>query len=80
MEFTVHLTLSESEARALDALTSYGIKAFLETFYKHLGQDCLKPYEDGLTSLFSSIDSQLPPHLKRIDNTRKLFQEQNPNK
>ncbi len=79
MGFTVYLELSESEARALQAITTFSSKDFLEVFYKSLGQSNLKPHEDGLISLFETIRKELPAHLARIDTTRKVFKTNNPN-
>lgn len=80
MGFDVYLKLTESEARALDALVGYGHKAFLEVFYKHMGECYMKPNEKGLISLFESVRDKVPAHLSRIDKTRKTFQENNPNR
>lgn len=75
MTFEVTLDLSEAEARGLEGITKYGSSAFLEVFYRQLGKSYLKPYEEGIISLFDTIRSQLPPHLSRIDDTRKTFQK-----
>ncbi len=69
----VQLVLTESEARALLALTVYGDKSFLDVFYKNMGQDALKPHENGLKSLFSVVAEELPKHLRRADDTRGLW-------
>ena len=79
MGFEVFLQLTEAETRALNSLTVYGHKSFLEMFYKHLGEGYLMPHEEGLISLFESIGQQLPKHISRIDKTRKVFKENNPN-
>lgn len=73
IDFKVFLKLNEPEARALAALTTYGDKAFLEMFYKTLGKSYLEPHESGLKSLFKSIDRNLPKHLERMEETRKIF-------
>ena len=73
MELTVTLVLPEGEARALVEITKYGAKAFLRGYYKQLGRSYLEPYESDVKSLFSSIGTQLPPHLRRADNARKVF-------
>lgn len=62
--FTFELTLSEEEARALNALTSYGAESFLSFFYKSLGKTFLEKHEDGLRELFSNIDTVLNPLLE----------------
>lgn len=79
MGFEVYLRLSESEARALDALTAYGYKEFIKVFYEHLGKNYMQPHERGLQSLFESVKAEIPKHLSRIDKARKVFQESNPN-
>lgn len=75
MEFTVLMKLTEGEARALDALVSYGHKAFLEVFYEKLGRHYMQPYEKDLISLFDSIHSNIPKHLQKIDKARKVFEQ-----
>lgn len=74
-EVTLTLQLSESEARALHALTEYSTKSFLEYFYANLGRSCLEPNEKGLVSLFESVRKEIPFHLSKIDETRKLWNE-----
>jgi hypothetical protein len=41
MVFSVHLTLTEEEARALVGLQVYGDDAFIKTFYEKLGKTYL---------------------------------------
>lgn len=53
------LELNEEEAKALNALTLYGTDSFLNMFYKQLGKHYLKPYENGLRSLFDGISDNL---------------------
>lgn len=71
--FEIALVLNESEARALEALTGYDIKDFIQTFYEHLGRNYLEPHETGLRSLFSTIRTELNTHLKRADKAREAF-------
>lgn len=73
MQFKITLELTESEARALNELTKYGAKAFLEVFYTHLGKSGLQPFENGVKALFNTASTQLPQHFNRIDKTRKVF-------
>ena len=70
------LELDEEELRALDALAGYGIKPFLEVFYKSLGKAYLQPHEDGLRRLFETIRRDVPPALRRVDNARELLSQQ----
>lgn len=74
VELQVHFTLTESEARALDALAGYNDETFLDFFYKNLGRYYLQPHEAGLRSLFQSIRASIPPILKRTDDARKVFE------
>lgn len=66
----VKLTLSEEEAKALNAITVYGADKFLEIFYQHLGKTYLEEHEDGLVSLFNSVKANLSVILKQNDNIR----------
>jgi hypothetical protein len=78
MEFSVFLKLTEPEARALEAITKYGHKEFLNIYYEKLGKTYLEPHETGLIALFKSIRDEIPPHLQRIDKTRKTFKDEQP--
>lgn len=75
MQFKITLDLTESEANALFALTKYGSKAFLETFYTQLGKSSLSPFEKGLISLFETASRKLPKHFERINRTKAIFSE-----
>tara|TARA_R110000851_G_scaffold209158_1_gene361560 strand:- start:309 stop:569 length:261 start_codon:yes stop_codon:yes gene_type:complete len=68
------LELSESEANALVAMTMYGHTPFLKGFYTKLGKSYMQPYEAGVISLFSTIGSELPPHIRRIKDARKILE------
>jgi hypothetical protein len=68
-------TVSEEEARALDALVGYGADSFLKVFYQHLGESYMKPHERGLRSLFKSIRESVPSYLRRADKAREAFEE-----
>ena len=74
LEPTFTLQLSESEANALVAMTVYGHKPFLEGFYTKLGKSYMQPHEKGVVSLFSTIGSELPQHIKRIEDARKILE------
>lgn len=71
--FTVNLELDEQEARALNAITIYGSKQFLEFFYKSLGRSYLEPYEKGLISLFAGISNKMPVQLKKFDDVSEIL-------
>jgi hypothetical protein len=70
VEFTVKFTLTENEARALDALAGYGADAFLKVFYKHLGIAYMKPFEKDLRQLFEKVQ-ELKPAIRNINDARK---------
>lgn len=74
-EFKVTLTVTEIQARALDALVVYGDDAFINNFYEFLGKHYMQPHEQGLRSLFKEIRSEMPTTLARFDEARKVFQE-----
>lgn len=69
--FKVTMELTESEARALDALAGYGTDEFLKVFYQHLGKAYLSPYEHGLRTLFDSVKSQIVGALRDVDQARE---------
>lgn len=73
----VTFTLTEDEARALDALAGYGTQVFLDTFYKHLGKHYLEPYEDGLQSLSENVGAKVGPALSRAEDMRKAIDKSN---
>ena len=77
IELRINLVLTELEARALSKMTDYGFDSFIKGYYKQLGRTNLEPYVDGLRSLFKSIDSQLPQHLRKMDEVRAIFNEDN---
>lgn len=71
----VTLSLSESEARALEALTGYDVEGFLKSFYSNMGRHYLEPHESGLRSLFKSVRELIPEQLRRVDEARKVFDQ-----
>jgi DNA-directed RNA polymerase alpha subunit len=75
LEVNIILKLTETEARALKAITVYGAKPFLEVFYEKLGKSYLQPYEKGVISLFETIDQELPQHLKKADDARNIWRQ-----
>jgi hypothetical protein len=76
VEFTIHLTLTEEEAAALDAIIGYGIQPFLDVFYKHMGEAYLKPFDKGCRSLFSHRQ-QLTFALSNIKKGKSAISELN---
>jgi len=73
MDFTINMSLTEGEARALEAVMGYGFEAFLDCLYK-MGKHYLEPHEKDLQKLFNSR-GQLISQLNRIDAARKAFFE-----
>lgn len=72
IELTVRMVLGEEEARALDALSGYGVDAFVKHFYEHLGEHYMKPHEAGLRSFLESCRG-ISGILKRTDDARSVF-------
>ena len=75
INFTLQLTLSEEEARALEAIVRYEDKEFLKTFYEKMGKAYLQPHEKGFHSLTKNIREQLRPQLSKIDDVWKKIKE-----
>lgn len=73
IELQVVFTLSEEEARALDAMVGYGDDAFIKVFYEKLGASCMRDHEAGLRSFLLSARREIPRHLRRADEARKVF-------
>ncbi len=73
VEFTITVKLSEAEARALHAITTYGSAAFMQSFFETLGHSYLKPHSKGVESLFSTVSKEIPKHLKQVDAARAAF-------
>jgi len=73
IEGKVYLELTEVEAKALYNMTVYGTKPFLEWFYRNLGKVYLQQHEAGIISLFDTVRNELPQHIEKIDNARKLL-------
>jgi hypothetical protein len=73
IELMVTIALTESEARAVDAMAGYGDDAFVKAFYDHLGQHYMKPHEQGLRTFLKSVRQCLPSVLGRADAARNAF-------
>lgn len=67
----ITLKINEAEARALDAMFSYGANAFLEGFYKCLGKAYVQPHENGVRSLHDTIRAQLAGPLATVTECRR---------
>jgi hypothetical protein len=70
---SIHLTLSEKEAAALNEMTCYGIEPFLAGYKRCLGEHYIKPHEEGLRSLFKTIDKTLPGELSKLKKYKKAL-------
>ena len=73
LDFELAFTVNEAEARALDAMASYGEDAFIKAFYEKLGSAYMKEHEDGLREFLKSIRGLVSPELSRLDDARKAF-------
>lgn len=73
VELVLDFELSESEARALEAMAGYGDDAFIKVFYDKLGKHYMRDHEVGLRSLLKSARQQIPPILYRADEARQAF-------
>lgn len=76
MKFTIHAELSEGQARALEAISSYDADDFLKVFYERMGKAYLEPNEAGLRSLFHDVRNGpegITAQLHKIDNARRAF-------
>lgn len=73
IEFSVTLTLTVGEAKALDAIVGYGTDAFLEVFYPKLGKAYLQPFENDMRKLFDKIKSDLGHEVHKIETAKKAI-------
>jgi hypothetical protein len=74
VNMALDFTVNESEARALDALATYGDDAFIKVFYEKLGEAYMKEHEQGLRSFLKSIRESVPGYLSRMDEAREVFE------
>ena len=72
VSYEVTMTLSEEEARALDAVLGYSEDDFLKVFYEHLGTAYLKRHEDGFRRLSDNVRTIIRPQLAHIDEIRRV--------
>lgn len=49
------IQLNADELLALDALSCYGVDAFIAFFYKHMGTAYLRSHESGLRSFLEAV-------------------------
>lgn len=74
IEYSITLTLTPNEAKALEAVTQYGANDFLQVFYEKLGRTQLEPYETEIRQLFDSIRLQLRPAITKVEANKKLIE------
>ncbi|SDQ99360.1 hypothetical protein [Pseudovibrio sp. Tun.PSC04-5.I4] len=69
------ITFGECELRALDAMTGYGIEAFLKVFYAELGEANMRPYEQDLRALFATLNPPVSEALAKVNQARRVLEE-----
>jgi len=67
--------LDEAELAALEYLTSYGDKVFIDVFSEHLGGELAKSHKAGITSLFAELRNRLPRILEQAQKARQCASE-----
>lgn len=67
------IIFNEIELRALEAMTGYGIDAFLKVFYAKFGKAYMTPHEEGLRSLFKTINPPVDKALNNVDKAREIL-------
>ena len=75
LDFTSTLTLNETEMRALDAIIGYGFDGFIKCFKQHMGEAYIRGHEEGAKELFKAIGRDVGPALRKIDDIRKILNE-----
>lgn len=75
LTLSITLNLSEEEARALEAIAVYGPETVLKVCYEHLARESLERYENGIRTLFASVNSILPSILHRADKAREVYKD-----
>lgn len=67
--------VNESEARAVSALASYDAEGLAKIISTSLGRGFYNDHGIALASFFDTVRAQIRPHLKDVDDARKLLQE-----
>lgn len=70
---TVTIELREMEARALNALVSYGADAILEAIREKISPMVASKHADGFREFFNTLRADLPPLIRRADHAREVF-------
>lgn len=73
IDLQITFTINEKEARALEALTGYSDKEFLQVFYEKMGRHYLQPHEAGLLSFFAAVRASVVGPLRRVDEAREVY-------
>ena len=73
LEITLRITYDE--AKALQALATYGVDPFIQSFFKVMGRAYLEPHQKGLRSLLSTV-SALGPITDRFEQARDVMSGQ----
>ena len=77
VEFKLNIELSESEARAWDAIVGYGFDAFIKVFKEKLGSHYISPYENSAKKMFEDTKRELGYQLHAIDEVKKAIKNIN---
>lgn len=73
VEFTVTMTLSESQARALSVLASYSADSFVKYISEYIADSYMQKHGEGFRSLLDSIRHELPRLLEKVDDARQAL-------
>lgn len=73
IELQLTFTITESEARALNALAGYSNDALIKFFYENMGRHYMEPHEAGFRLFLDSIRGVVCGPLARVDKARKAF-------
>lgn len=75
LDITVKIELTLEEAEALKQMTAYGAESFLQGYYKQLGKSYMQPHENGIKSLFETINKTLPNEISKADKIINAINE-----
>lgn len=73
IHLSITLELTEEEARALEALASYGADTFLTHFKQTISANFARDHGSAVRSLFASARTILPEYFARLDAARREF-------
>ena len=73
VELEIIFTITEAEARALDALAGYNNEELIKFFYENMGRHYMEPHEAGFRQFLDSIRGVVSGYLSRVDEARKAF-------